>query len=150
MKHVKVMTLVLAPLFTPVVAEAQTETYVSIGGAANYTNPEIGVPSRALLLRPEKLEAVAAHEVHEATLTVPEGPIAQTLGRAFENRQALGDVTLSAAGTGERAKYYTVTFKKVMISHVSPSADDGGSTVKIIWTHVAGGTEFQDSWRENY
>lgn len=152
MKSFQVLTVMLAALAMPAAAQAQE------GAAAAASKPkEIVVvgskdsdvdrpiildalynPNRAQLLEPADLDALVTGGSREATLGVPRGPFLEALRWAFENRQSLGDLSLSPAQAVERARYLTIKLEKVRVTSISPGDTHGRGKVQFHWDRTGG------------
>ncbi|MGH7564619.1 MAG: phage tail protein [Gemmatimonadota bacterium] len=143
MNRLNPIFLVLAALAFPVAARAQEpaasskpKEIVVVGSKV----PELRTPTRALLLKPQDLEAaegVAILEVNDARL-------AKVLKRAFEEKEGLGDLELSAL-QDDGVQKWKLTNVRVTSYSVSGASESG--TAQISWSHQVGGVEHEDNWR---
>jgi hypothetical protein len=144
MKWPEVTSLLVAALLTPAVAPAQEELVVAS------LQPPDGVERRyasqifqttARLLKPGGLEDLADGEQREVTLAMSGGSsLAQALKKAFESRQPMDRLVLSAIQPGGGEKYLLVELKNVRVT--SYSVDSSGDATMIMgFLHMSAGTQ---------
>lgn len=90
-------------------------------------------PTRALLLEPPELAAIAQGKARFAVLETPDGPFAEALREALEKGETLDELSLGAAQPGERAGYHTITLKNVRVTSISPGDRYGRVKVQFHW-----------------
>ena len=131
MKWLSVMSLLLAVLVAPVVAQAQIRT----GGEPQRVPAEpqrVPAEPQRVPTEPQRVSdaepPVSADPVDQVILAVPsESALAAAMREAFEDAAALAeDLTLIVGPIGERElKYYTITLKSARIVDASPYMPSG-------------------------